>query len=61
MEAPGRDSTGWLCFLSYSTLRVKSEKQMKIMQVKASEMTACLVIVVPGGADHVKPWASSGF
>lgn len=42
-------------------MRVTSEKQMKIMQVKASERTACLVIVVPGGAELVKLWAPTGF
>ena len=34
---------------------------MKIMQVKVSEMTICLVIVVPGRADHVKLWVSTEF
>jgi len=41
-------------------LGVKSEKQINIMQVKASGVTACLVITVPGGTGHVKLWASIG-
>lgn len=31
------------------------------MQVEVSEMTACLVIVVPGGANHVRFAHPQGF
>ena len=39
---------------------IPSAKQMKVMQVKVSETAACLVIVVPGGADQEELWASTG-
>lgn len=51
----------WWYFLSHSILDVKYEKQTKIMTFRSLKRTACLVIVVPGGADHVKLWRPQGF
>lgn len=49
------------CLLSYSILGVKATKQRSIRQVNVSAGTACLAILVSGGPDHIKLWASTGF
>lgn len=61
-SAPGHDRAvySWW-FLSYSIFGVKAKKQMSIMQVNVSGGTACLVIPVPGGPDHVKLGHLQGF